>query len=235
MIMKGKNWARIAYLVIFIISCVMTALMVNNLYTYGLYEITPSGMLPTIINFAMQVVALVLLFNKTSSGWFMKMKGNRSAQPKHGPKDFSFDAPHPSQRHGQQTHSGRQADWARASQEGQEEARRRAEEMRVRHASEEEARRKAEEERAKRRTEEGRARRRAEEESAREEIRKSFDTFELPYSASFDDVKKKYRILLRLFHPDKHSSDSILRGYAEEKTKEINNAFNILKLRHFKV
>jgi len=67
-----------------------------------------------------------------------------------------------------------------------------------------------------------------------EEIQKSFDVFELQYSANFYDVKKKYRKMISLFHPDKHySCDDSVMEYANKKTKELNDAFNTLKVKHF--
>jgi len=247
MIWRGKNWARIIYLICFIVLVLMFVFVWLPVYSLSLSGIIFIG------SVGMNLVAVILLFQKNSSDWFRQMKGSRYTHQKHPPEDYSSETAPPYHKHEGGARSKRQAEWAKASREGEEEARRRAEEMRVqrmaeeerekRHAEEErtrrkvaeEARQRTEEQRARRRIEEERARRRTEEELAREEIKKSFDIFELPYSASFDDVKKKYRILLRLFHPDKHSSDNILRDYAEEKTKEINNAFNILKLRHFKV
>ena len=50
------------------------------------------------------------------------------------------------------------------------------------------------------------------------------------YSASFDDIKNKYKIMIKLFHPDRHTSDDRVRKYAENKTKELNNALNRLKI-----
>lgn len=67
------------------------------------------------------------------------------------------------------------------------------------------------------------------------EIQKSFDVFELQKSASFDDVKAKYKVMIKLFHPDKHSTDDEVKKYTDNKTIELNNAFNTLKTKHFKV
>ncbi|MBR4722451.1 MAG: DnaJ domain-containing protein, partial [Muribaculaceae bacterium] len=44
-------------------------------------------------------------------------------------------------------------------------------------------------------------------------------------SASDDEIKKAYRKLAIKYHPDKNPGDKT----AEEKFKEVNNAFDILK------
>jgi len=132
--------------------------------------------------------------------------------------------------------SGRKANWFQQAKEGEEYARRRAEEARqmaeaedVKRRAEEKVKRKAEEAHARKRAEEEHARRKTEDDYAKKEIQGYFDVFELPYSANFDDVKKKYKIMIRLFHPDKHSSDDTIRDYANKKTQEINEAFAALK------
>ena len=127
--------------------------------------------------------------------------------------------------------SQRKTEWEQACNEGAAEARRRAAEEQARQKAEE-TRRRYEKEQARRRAEEEQARRRAEEEQTRKAIQMYFDIFELPYTASFADVKRKYRIMIKLFHPDRHSSDETVREYANKKTQEINNAFSVLE-KHF--
>ncbi|MDR2712493.1 MAG: J domain-containing protein [Clostridiales bacterium] len=107
----------------------------------------------------------------------------------------------------------------------------------------EQARRRAayEDEQTRFRTEKEYSKRNAEEEqtvrndTVSDEIQKCFTLFELPCSATFDDVKKKYRVMMKLFHPDKHSTDDVLKEFANKKAKELNNAFNTLKSTHFKL
>jgi len=129
-------------------------------------------------------------------------------------------------------------DWRRAAED---QARRKAEEEQARRrTAEDQARRKAEEEQARKRAEEDQDRRKYEEEQRRkntvsEEIQKCFSVFELPFSANLDDVKKKYKVMVMVFHPDRHSTNNDVREYAENKTKELNNAFNTLKVKHFNV
>jgi DNA-directed RNA polymerase subunit RPC12/RpoP len=52
-------------------------------------------------------------------------------------------------------------------------------------------------------------------------------------SASFDEVKKAYKILIAKYHPDKvcHLGDEF-KVLAENKTKEINHAFGVLKIKY---
>ena len=47
--------------------------------------------------------------------------------------------------------------------------------------------------------------------------------------ATFEEIKKKRNVLIKIFHPDKYVRDKDMQKYAEEKTKEINEAFDILK------
>jgi peptidoglycan hydrolase-like protein with peptidoglycan-binding domain len=119
---------------------------------------------------------------------------------------------------------------------GKEQARRNTEDARRKYAKEQ-ARKRAEQ--ARRKAEAEQARRKAEEEARRNaanrRIQICFDAFELPRTASFDDVKKKYKIMIKLFHPDRHAADNGVREYADGKTKELNNAFNTLKNEYFRV
>jgi len=69
MIGKGRNWARIAFLVLFIISIPFAALPLMQ--SVGANPI--SGRIG-IIQIIIQIVALVFLFQKLSSDWFRDMK-----------------------------------------------------------------------------------------------------------------------------------------------------------------
>ena len=126
-----------------------------------------------------------------------------------------------------------QARWMAEEQarQAQDEHARQQEQVR-RRAEKEQARRKAEDEQAKRRAEDERARQereRHQSESGRNTvsdiIQRSFSMFELSYSARFEDVKKKRQIMIKLFYPDKHSTDDVVCDYANKRMQEINEAF----------
>ena len=51
-----------------------------------------------------------------------------------------------------------------------------------------------------------------------------YDVLEVKRDASINDIKKSYRKLALKYHPDKNPGDTI----AENKFKEINNAFEII-------
>lgn len=61
------------------------------------------------------------------------------------------------------------------------------------------------------------------------EIRNSYRALELDEGASPDAVKDAYRTLVKVWHPDRFGSDEKLRLRAEEKLKEINEAYELLK------
>ena len=61
------------------------------------------------------------------------------------------------------------------------------------------------------------------------DVENSFKLFEMNTTSSFEEIKNKYRLLIKIYHPDKNNSDEETARYAEQKTKEINIAFNILK------
>ena len=61
------------------------------------------------------------------------------------------------------------------------------------------------------------------------DVDNSFKLFEMDTTSSFEEIKNKYRLLIKIYHPDKNNSDEETARYAEQKTKEINIAFNILK------
>ncbi|MBR5515638.1 MAG: DnaJ domain-containing protein [Clostridia bacterium] len=48
-------------------------------------------------------------------------------------------------------------------------------------------------------------------------------------SATEDEIKKAYRSLARKYHPDNFANDDIKRKEAEEKMKEINEAYDIIQ------
>lgn len=57
--------------------------------------------------------------------------------------------------------------------------------------------------------------------------------FELKLPVSLNEIEKKYKFMLKIFHPDKYNHDLELRSYAEEKTKQLNNAYDFIKKNYF--
>jgi hypothetical protein len=55
------------------------------------------------------------------------------------------------------------------------------------------------------------------------------ELFDLPDSFTEDQLKQAYRDLVQVWHPDKHSHNERLRKKADEKTKEINEAYHLLQ------
>ncbi len=60
------------------------------------------------------------------------------------------------------------------------------------------------------------------------QIRKDFDFFGLPLNATLDDCKVVYKQLLKLYHPDKHSSDPSKQKTATEYSARVNTAYKRL-------
>jgi DnaJ-class molecular chaperone len=61
------------------------------------------------------------------------------------------------------------------------------------------------------------------------DIEKCFAIFELDRYASSDEVKQAYKDMVNVWHPDRFSDNPRLRKRAEEKLKEINVAYEMLK------
>lgn len=59
------------------------------------------------------------------------------------------------------------------------------------------------------------------------EYEKSLKILNLQSSAKLSDIKKSYRKLVKIYHPDKYQ-DLIERGIAQEKFKKINDAYHYL-------
>ena len=55
-----------------------------------------------------------------------------------------------------------------------------------------------------------------------------FQILEIPESASSQEIKKAFRDLAQVWHPDKFEHNPRLRAKADEKFKEVNNAYSIL-------
>ncbi|MXW81585.1 MAG: hypothetical protein F4Z57_21880 [Gemmatimonadetes bacterium] len=71
MIGKGRNWARITFLVLFIIGTPFSVLPLMQ----SLAANPISGLLG-IVQIIIQIVAIVFLFQKPSSDWFREIKAN---------------------------------------------------------------------------------------------------------------------------------------------------------------
>jgi FtsH-binding integral membrane protein len=73
MIGKGRNWARITFLVLFV-----TGIPLSVLPLMQSVAANPISGLLGIVLTIFQMVALVFLFQKQSSDWFREMKANKS-------------------------------------------------------------------------------------------------------------------------------------------------------------
>ncbi|MCF8128250.1 MAG: J domain-containing protein [Deltaproteobacteria bacterium] len=60
-------------------------------------------------------------------------------------------------------------------------------------------------------------------------ITKSYKTLDLKTGASINDVRKAYKDMVRVWHPDRFADNIRLRAKANEKLKEINLAYSEIK------
>ncbi len=65
-----------------------------------------------------------------------------------------------------------------------------------------------------------------------EMLRQDYRNLEVPFGASFDEVRKAYKNLLIEYHPDKHSASAEKLRIATEITKKINSSFQRIKRYH---
>ncbi len=65
------------------------------------------------------------------------------------------------------------------------------------------------------------------------DLHKYLEVLELPPGASWDDVTKAYRDLIKVWHPDRFAHDDGLRTRAENKSKLLNEAVRQLR-RHYR-
>ena len=69
MILLGKNWARITYLVLFLLGAVLSIPVLIYYFTFspiiGFISLTQTGL---------QIYALILLYRKESKDWYLKQK-----------------------------------------------------------------------------------------------------------------------------------------------------------------
>jgi len=61
-------------------------------------------------------------------------------------------------------------------------------------------------------------------------IERAFQIFDLDARSSFSVIKQRYYDLAAVWHPDRHSDNSRLQKVASEKMKEINSAYEIIRL-----
>lgn len=62
-----------------------------------------------------------------------------------------------------------------------------------------------------------------------EKIRNAYQTLELPIGANLTQVQKARRELMKVWHPDFVAHNPDLQRQAEERSKQINNAYDILE------
>ena len=61
------------------------------------------------------------------------------------------------------------------------------------------------------------------------DIRQCFDVLELDSNATIDDVKQAYKDMVNIWHPDRFSNNPRLKQKAEDKLKEINEAYEMMQ------
>jgi DnaJ domain len=66
-----------------------------------------------------------------------------------------------------------------------------------------------------------------------DEIARCYQLLGLPVDASQEEVKRAYRDLVRVWHPDRFSHDERLQTVAQDKLKEINGAYETLNAKFF--
>ena len=60
-----------------------------------------------------------------------------------------------------------------------------------------------------------------------EELKKYYDILELEETATEQEIKDRYILLKRQYDPENYEKED-LKKHAQEKTKEITNAFDII-------
>jgi len=61
------------------------------------------------------------------------------------------------------------------------------------------------------------------------DIRQCFDVLELDSNASIDEAKQAYKDMVNIWHPDRFSNNPRLKQKAEDKLKEINEAYETVQ------
>jgi transposase len=62
-------------------------------------------------------------------------------------------------------------------------------------------------------------------------LRELYEQLEVPYGASFEDVKRSFRRLMRKYHPDLHAGDPVKHQAATELTMSLTEAYRELERR----
>lgn len=65
-----------------------------------------------------------------------------------------------------------------------------------------------------------------------EEINGYYKTLEVSRSTSLEEIAESYRVLVKVWHPDRFAHDPVLQARAQEKLKELNEAYEQLKRLH---
>jgi hypothetical protein len=63
-----------------------------------------------------------------------------------------------------------------------------------------------------------------------EEVERCFHILGLEEGASLDEIKHAYRHLAKIWHPDRFENDPTMQSQAEERLKELNWAYDILRV-----
>jgi len=61
------------------------------------------------------------------------------------------------------------------------------------------------------------------------DVKRYFEIFELSPDASVDELNQAYKDLVNIWHPDRFAHNPRLKGKAEKKLKEVNQAYEALK------
>lgn len=67
-----------------------------------------------------------------------------------------------------------------------------------------------------------------------DKLAESYKVLDLPYGASFDEIKSSYRQLMRKYHPDRHAGSPKKQKAATELTIRVTQAYNVLEMHHKK-
>jgi DNA-directed RNA polymerase subunit RPC12/RpoP len=62
------------------------------------------------------------------------------------------------------------------------------------------------------------------------DIKQAYKILEIPEDSSFTAIREAYRDLAKVWHPDRHSHDERLHRKAQEKMKELNEAYDVICL-----
>jgi len=62
-----------------------------------------------------------------------------------------------------------------------------------------------------------------------EELKRCFRLLEIETNASSEEAKQAYHVLVKVWHPDRFANDPKLHSKAQERLKEINRAYEVLR------